>query len=101
MSLEQIGEQVMVAEPPGLVVQWENEDVRPLQRHKQGLPILASGKSLAQSRVQALQDGSLQQECPHILRLLCKNFLEQVFRHIDVAAGKSLDEPGNVTAPLH
>ena len=99
--MKQVGEQVMVAKPLALVVQRNNEDIRPVEALKDSLSILAIRYGLAQPCVQTLQKGGMQQERLHVLGLALKDLLDQIICDINVAAGKASDESGNVAMPLH
>ena len=81
MGLQQISEQVMVAEPITFIIQWQDKQVRPLECRQRRLTILAAAESFTQAGIQALQDRGPQQECLHFLRLVLQHFLHQVICH--------------------
>jgi hypothetical protein len=44
---ERVGEQLVVAPPPSLVVERHDEEVRPLEGLQRGLPVGAAGQRVA------------------------------------------------------
>ena len=97
---QQVGEQVVVAPPPALAVERQQEQVRPLDGLQQQLAVTAPEDRVAQRPGQPVEHRALQQERPDVLGLPVQYLLGQVVQDVAVAAGELLDEPGDVATPL-
>ena len=64
---EQVGEQVVVAPPAAHLIQWHQEQPRPLHPLQQRLATGAAGDRVAQLAGQPLQHRGLQHEVAHLL----------------------------------
>ena len=99
LQLQQVGEQVVVAEPRPPRIQRHHERVRLLQVLQHPLPAAAPGQQVGQLPVDPVQDGGAQQQQPHRLALPVQHLGQQVLRHRPLGAGKLLSEPPRIRLP--
>ena len=97
LALQQVAQQVVVAEPVAAVVERDDEQVRPERLGEQGGAVRPAGDRGAQRRAHALEDRRAQQELPQRAgRVL--DHLVQVVADLAVVAGQRADERGAVAA---
>ena len=90
--VQDFGEQVLVAKPLTLVIQWNQEQVL-LADFGQRLPTgRIVNHCLAQRPTEALQDGSLQQEFTLVFGQGIQDFFGQVIQDELVSPGELLDK---------
>ena len=103
MSLpQQIGEEMVIAVPPPLIVQRDDEKVSTVEILEGFLPG-SSGvehNGITQGAAQAVEDRRAQQECLNAFGLLLQDFFDQVIHDEVVAAGERADEAGGVGMAL-
>ena len=73
-----VREEVMVAIPAALVVQWHDEEIALLQRFQEPPAVVPLGDGVAQRAAQPVEDGGTQQEIADICRLASQDLLSQV-----------------------
>ncbi len=95
---EHVGEQVVVAVPPPLVVERHHEQVAPLQRLQHLRAAGVRGHRVAQRAGEAFEHGGAEQEVADVGRLLVQHLRHQVVDDVAVVAGEPGDEPGRVGA---
>ena len=100
VGAQEIGEQVVVAPPPPLLVERDQEQAGPLDRLQQLLAVRAAHHGVAQRPAQPVEDRGLQQERAQLGRLAFEHLLGEVVEHEAVAPGELGDEPGDVAAAL-
>ena len=93
--IQRFGEQVMVAVPPPLVVERDNEEVLPLERLEHPLTVGPSGQGITQLTGQLVENAGVEQELPHVVGLAVQDFFDQVVEDEAVAPGEGVDEPGD------
>src|SRR5829696_1721691 len=98
---EKVGEEVMVAVPPTLIVERHHEEVLPLESLQHNLSVAATCQCVAQRSRHASQHRGREQEIPHDYRLARKDLIGQEVQHVAVAAGEGLDETGGVQTVAH
>ena len=99
LQLQQVGEQVVVAEPRPRRVQRHHERVRLLQILQHPLPAAAPGQQVGQLAVDPLQHAGPQQQPPHLLGLPLQHLGQQVLRHRPLGAGELRREPLRIRVP--
>src|SRR3979411_1079282 len=77
-SAQRIGEEVVVAVPLSLVIEWGQEQVVALQLLEQLLAVAAAGESVAQAAGELLQDRGVEKKRAHCLGLVRQHLFEQV-----------------------
>src|SRR5215475_13535573 len=92
----------MIAVPPPLVVQRDEEQVGVFERFQGGLSrnSRVEHNSLTQRTTETVENGGAQQERLDVFGLLLQNFLNQIVHHEVVAAGERGDEASDVLQPL-
>ncbi len=98
-QLQQVGEQVVVAEPGPARVQRHHERVRGLQVLQHPLPATVTGQQAGQLAVDPLQDGGTQQQPPHWFSLPVQYLGQQVFGHRPLGPGELGRQPPRVGVP--
>src|SRR5215207_583370 len=101
VCLENVGKEVMVAEPNACIVQRNDEQVAPLQGAQQCATFLLVGDGVAQRATQPVEDRCLKQEAPDACGLALQDLLDQVVQNVAVISGESFDERWNVLSPAH
>ena len=87
---------MVVAIPPALVVERDDEQVLALEGLEQRLTVGASGQGVAETAGQLVQHGGLEQERADLVRLPLQHLLDEVVEDEPMASGEGLDEPGDV-----
>src|SRR5262245_45628181 len=77
-ALEELGEELVIAEPLAAVIQRREEDILPLQQFQRLLPARPLSNGVAQRAAQTTQDARLQQEVPAISGQRRQHVLRQV-----------------------
>ena len=93
---QRVGEEVVVAVPPALVVERDDEQVLALEGLEHRLTVGAAGQRVAEAAGQLVEHGGVEQERAHLVRLAVQHLLDEVVEDEPVAAGEGLDEPGDV-----
>ena len=99
LQLQQVGEQLVVAEPGPRRVQRHHERVGLLQILQHPLPAAAPGQQVGQLAVDPLQHAGPQQQPPDLLALPVQHLGQQVLRHRPLAAGELRREPLRIGVP--
>ena len=99
LQLQQVGEQLVVAEPGPPRIQRDHERVGLLELLQEPLPARASGEQVGQFAVHPVQYRGPQQQPPDLLRLPVEHLGQQVLRHRPLAAGELGREPVRVRMP--
>ena len=99
LQLQQVGEQLVVAEPGPPRIQRGHERVGLLELLQQPLPARPSGEQVGQFAVHPVEHRGPQQQPPDLLRLPVEHLGQQVLRHRPLAAGKLGREPVRVRKP--
>src|SRR6516165_5887416 len=99
---QQLRKEVMIAVPPPLMVQRDEEQVGVFEVFQGGLSrnSRVEHNSLTQRTAETVENGGAQQERLDVLGLLLKDFFHQVVHHELVAACERGDEAGDVLQPL-
>ena len=90
---QQVGEQVVVAEPGARHVHRDDERVGLLELVQQPRPVAASGQEVGERAVDALEDAGAQQQVPHLGRLAAQHLAQQVVGDGPLAARELGHEP--------
>jgi hypothetical protein len=93
---EHFGEEVVVAVPLPLVIEWDDEQVVALQGREHRAAAVQPGDGVAQRPGQPVEEGGAQQEFSDSVRLVLQHLLHQVVDEESVAAGEGGDEAGDV-----
>ena len=99
LQLQQVGEQLVVAEPGPPRIQRDHERARLLELLQDPLPARAPGQQVGQLAVHPLQHRGPQQQPPDRLALPVEHLGQQVFRHRPLAAGELGREPVRIRVP--
>ena len=99
LPLQQVGEQLVVAEPGPGRVQRHDERVRLLQILQDPLAARPSRQRVGQRAGHPLQHAGPQQQPPHLLALPLQHLGQQVLGHRPLAAGELGREPVLVVVP--
>jgi hypothetical protein len=97
---QHVGEQVVVAVPLPMVVERDEEQVGPLQRHQPRRAAGLTGDGVAQPTGEPVEDGGPQQEAAHVGGLAGQHLLGQVVHDEPVVAGEPGDRRAGVVAVL-
>ena len=89
---EQAAEQVVIPEPPVLVVQRDQEQVGAVDLADQPGAVGPTGERVAQRRAHAVEDRGRQQEVADLGGLSGQHLLAEVVDDVPVRAGEPLDE---------
>ena len=92
---------MVVAVPPALVVQRDEEQVAALQRLQHRPAARLAAHRVAQRPAQPAQHGRAEQEVLDVGRLALDDLLDQVVDDVAVVPGEAGDELGGVVASLH
>jgi hypothetical protein len=85
---------VVVAVPPPLVVQGDDEEVLPLEGVQHRPAARSTGQGVAEAAGQLVEHRGVEQELPHLVRLPVQHLLQQVVQNEAVVAGERIDEGG-------
>jgi hypothetical protein len=99
LQLQQVGEQLVVAEPGSPHVNGGHERIGLLQLLQDPLPAGVAGQQVCQLPVHLLQHGSAAQEPPHRVALPVEHFGQQVLGDSGLTAGEVRDEPLRIRVP--
>jgi hypothetical protein len=75
---QRIGEEVVVAVPPALVVEWDDEEVLALERLQHRLTVGATGQGVAEGAGHLIEHGGVEQERAYLVRLPVQDLLDEV-----------------------
>ena len=92
---QRLAEQVVVAEPPPLVVQRDDEEVGPFQRLQHPLTVGPSGQGVAELAGQLVRHAGVEEEFRYARGLPVQDLLDQIVQDVAVATGERVDEPGD------
>jgi hypothetical protein len=67
MSLQDVGEQVVIAVPTTLVVERNDEEVSPLEGAQHRLAVASPGDGIAEWAIQPFKDAGVQEEHPDLV----------------------------------
>ena len=93
LQAQEVGEEVVVAEPRPLGVERDDERVRLLEREQDPLGAGAPEQGVGQRTVDPLEDRRAQQQPPHLFGLALEHLGQQVVGDGSLAAGELGDEP--------
>jgi hypothetical protein len=99
LQLQQVREQPMVAEPRPAPVQRDHERAGLLQILQDPFPATGPGQQVGEVAIDPLQEGSPQQQPPHLLALPVQHLGQQVLGYRPLAAGELRGEPLRVRVP--
>ncbi len=94
-----IGEEVVVAPPPALVVEGDDEEVGPFERLQHLLPVVSAGQRVTEAAGELVEHAGVEEEGPDAVGLGVEDLLEEVVEDEAVAAGELLDEPLDAAGP--
>ena len=95
-----VGEEVVVAVPPALVVERDDEEVLALEGLEHRLTVGPAGQRVAETAGQLVEHGGVEQERADLVRLPVQDLLDEVVEDEPMASGESLDEPGDVSGAV-
>lgn len=93
---QRVGEEVVVAVPPALVVERDDEQVLALEDLEHLLTVGSPGDRVAETAGQLIEHDGVEQERADVLRLPVQDLLDEVVEDESMASGERLDEPGDV-----
>jgi hypothetical protein len=99
LQLQEVGEQLVIAEPGPPRIQRDHERACLLQLLQDPLPARAPGQQVGQLAVHPLQHRGPQQQPPDRLALPVEHLGQQVLRHRPLAAGELGREPVRIAMP--
>ena len=99
LELQQVREQVVVAEPAPPGVERDDERVRVLEVLQDRLRAHAPGQGVGERTVDPLEHGGAQEQLPHVRRLTLEHLRQQVSGDGPLAAGELRDEPLGIGVP--
>ena len=94
---QRVGEQVVVAVPPALVIKRDDEQVLALKGLQHQLTVAAPSESVAQPAGQLVEHRGVEQERADHLRLPAQNLFNQVVKDKPMASRERLDKPSDVS----
>ena len=68
MSLQDVGEQVVIAVPATLIVERNDEEIPPLQGAQHRLAVASLGDSVTERAVHPFEDAGVQEKHPDLVR---------------------------------
>ncbi len=95
-----VGEEVVVAVPPALVVERDDEQVLALEGLEHRLTVGPTGQGVAETAGQLVEHGGVEQERADLVRLPVQDLLDEVVEDEPMASGEGLDEPGDVSGAV-
>ncbi len=95
-----VGEEVVVAIPPALVVERDHEQVLALEGLQHRLTVGTTGQGVAEPAGHLVEHGGVEQERAHLVRLPVQNLLDEVVEDEPMAARERLDEPSDIVGPV-
>ena len=90
----------MIAIPPPLIVERNDEQVGALEGLQHRLPGLPPGNRIAQGAAHAVKDRGLQQEAPDVPGLTLQDLFDQVVDDVAIIARERADEAADVITSL-
>ena len=87
---------MVVAVPPPLVVERDDEQVLALKGLEHRLTVGATGQGVAETSGQLVEHAGVQQERADLVRLPVQDLLDEVVEDEPMAPGEGLHEPGHV-----
>ena len=94
-----VGEEMVVAVPPALVVERDHEQVLALEGLQHRLTVGTTGQGVAQAAGQLVEHRGVEKERPHVVRLPVQNLLDEVVEDESMASGEGLHELGDISGP--
>ena len=89
---QRVGEEVVVAVPPPLVIEGDDEQVAALEDREHVLSVVPAGERVAQRAGQLVEDRRVEQEGASLFGLAVQDLLDEVVEDEAVASGERLDE---------
>ena len=99
LQLQQVGEQVVVAEPGPPCVQRHHKSIRLLQILQHPLPAAIAGQQVGELTIDPLQHRGPQQKQPNRFGLPVQHLGQQVLGHRPLGAGELFGEPPRIGVP--
>ena len=99
-GLQHVGEEVVVAVPPSLVVERHQEEVVAVERLQHRPAVGPARDGVGQRSGQPGQHGGPEEEVADLLGLPVHDLLDEVVDDVAVVPGEPVDEPGGVLPPL-
>ena len=96
---QQASEQVVIPVPPTPAVQWNEEEVSPLDRLQHLRRTCRFGDGVAEVAREAVENGRVQHEIAHGVGLALEHFSSEVVDDVPVVAGERGDERRTVLPP--
>ena len=93
LKAQEIGEEMVVAEPRAMGVERDDEGVGVLDLEQDPFRAGPSGQQIAELTVDLVEQGSTQQQVLDVLELAFQHFGDQVFGDRAVVSGELRDEP--------
>ena len=97
---QRVGEQVVIAVPPPLVVQRDDEQIPALKRLQHPLTVAATGQGIAESARHLIEHRGTEQELADLVRLTPQNLLNEIVKDETMASREGRDEPSDISRPL-
>jgi hypothetical protein len=99
-SPEGVGEQLVVAVPPALVIKRDDEEVLALEGLQHRLAVRTTGDRVAQPGGELVEHRGVEQVCAYLLGLPVEYLLDEVVEDEPLAPRERLDEAGDVFRPV-
>src|SRR4029453_11869332 len=96
---QRVREEVVVAIPPSLVVERDEEQVVALECLQHLLAVAAAGEGVTEWPDELVEDGGVEEKGEHLLGLGAKHLLEEVVEDEPVGARELLHEPRDTAPP--
>ena len=97
-SPQRVGEEVVVAVPPPLLIEGNNEQVGALEDPEHVVSVVPAGQRVAQQAGQLAEDRRVEQEGAHLWRLAVQDLLDEIVEDEAMASGERLDDLADVAA---
>ena len=97
-SPQRVGEEVVVAVPPPLVVEGDDEQVRALEDREHVVSVVPAGERVTQRAGEPAEDRRVEQEGARLRRLAVQDLLDEIVEDEAVAPGERLDDLAGVAA---
>jgi hypothetical protein len=95
-NAQQLHEHRVVAVPPPVVIERDQERVGALQPLEHLRAVVAAGERIRKSRLKLIDHAGTQHELADVRGLLVQHLLDQIVGHRALVAGKCLHEPVRV-----
>ncbi len=92
MSLQDVGEQVVIAVPATLIVERNDEGIPSFQGVQHRLAVASLGDSVTERAAHPIEDAGVQEERPDVGGEALQDLLDQVVDDVSVVARKPGDE---------